>query len=156
MLLLPHFQLALTRKKKKPKQKRCNMRMRHAYLVAIPRNQFLDARGRKASKSFCEPMAYQNAHLTQPKTMHCDVQALQREKFFRFCKRLRYIPKMCLNPAAPSPSPHMTTHLLQQPAWSSFSFISILWPGGYDPIGGAPPPGDDISLLYRRISRTRS
>jgi hypothetical protein len=31
---------------------------------------------------FCEPMASQNAHLTQPKTMHCDVQALQREKFF--------------------------------------------------------------------------
>src|ERR1700722_14434707 len=41
--------------------------------------------------------------LNPPQTMHCDVQALQREKFFRFCKRLRYIPKMCYNPAAMSP-----------------------------------------------------
>jgi hypothetical protein len=81
--LAPHFQLALTRKKKNNKTE--NMQHENAPCitpVAIPRNQFLEARGRKASKSFCEPMASQNAHLTQPKTMHCDVQALQREKFF--------------------------------------------------------------------------
>ena len=154
MLLLPASQLALT--DKKTEQEICNMRMRHALPVGVPRNQNFEARGRKGIEVFCEPMASQNAHLTQPKPCIVMCKLCKGKSSFDFCKRLRYIPKMCFNPAAMSPSPHMTTHLLQQPACSSFSLISILWPGGYDPIGGAPPPGDDISLLYRRISRTRS
>jgi hypothetical protein len=94
-------QLALTRRKNRTG----TMQHENAPCInpRVPRNQFFEARGRKASKSFCKPMASQNAHLTQPKPCIVMCKLLQREKFFRFCKRLHYIPKMCFNPAAMSP-----------------------------------------------------
>ena len=58
-------------------------------------------------------------------------------------------------PAARIQPPYMITHFPQHPLDLSWSPISSLCVGPFMP-DGAPEPYADISLLYRRISRTIS
>lgn len=53
-------------------------------------------------------------------------------------------------------SNYITMHFPQQPAFSPGSLTSILPSGAREPNAPDPDGYDDISLLYRRISRTRS
>jgi len=156
MLLHPSFH-RIVKRTNNPEKYVTRMKRLDEPWVSLLKTHFEGAWA-QASKSLRRDSGSERELLTQPKPCVEMCQLFRKGKYVSsgcagspLCvPRVRPSKSAALRPS------YITTHRPQQPAFSSFSLMSILWPGGYDPMVGAPPLGDDISLLYRRISRTKS